>query len=125
MPDSLLMAESAQLTAVEQLRWFDHWLKGIDNGIMEEPPIHYAVMNDPGAWSWTSADDWPVPEAEGAVWYMAGGPSGSVESVNDGVLSPDAPAGDDGADSYTVDLTTTTGIATRWDSVTGAVRNLL
>ena len=39
--------------------------------------------------------------------------------MNDGALSPNAPAGDDGADSYTVDLTTTTGITTRWDNAVG------
>ena len=24
---------------LDQLRWFDHWLKGIDTGIMDEPPV--------------------------------------------------------------------------------------
>ncbi len=28
----------------EAHRWFDYWLKGIDNGIMNEPPIHYYLM---------------------------------------------------------------------------------
>ena len=23
----------------EYLKWFDHWLKGIDNGVMQEPPV--------------------------------------------------------------------------------------
>ena len=119
MPDSLLMVESAQLTAVEQHRWFDYWLKGIDNGIMDEPPIHYAVMDDPGDWNWTSADDWPPAEAEEITWYLAGGPSGSVESVNDGALSSDAPAVGDAMDRYNVDLTTTTGTTTRWDNAVG------
>ena len=41
-------------------------LKGIENGIMDEPPIHYAVMNDPGEWTWTSADRWPVPRGRGS-----------------------------------------------------------
>jgi len=27
----------------EQLRWFDHWLKGIDTGIMDEPPVKLAI----------------------------------------------------------------------------------
>ena len=131
MPDSLLMAESAELTAVEQLRWFDYWLKGIDNGIMDEPPIHHAVMNGPGDWDWASADAWPVAGAEDATWYMAEGPSGSVASVNDGLLSMDGPeaggsgdgggGGDEGIDRYDVDLTTTTGTTTRWDNaVAGA-----
>jgi predicted acyl esterase len=28
----------------EILRWYDYWLKGIDNGIMDEEPVHYYVM---------------------------------------------------------------------------------
>jgi predicted acyl esterase len=28
----------------QEIRWFDHWLKGIDNGIMEEPPVSYFMM---------------------------------------------------------------------------------
>jgi predicted acyl esterase len=27
-----------------ELRWFDYWLKGIDNGIMDEPPVSYFMM---------------------------------------------------------------------------------
>ncbi len=119
MPDSLLMVESAELTAVEQHRWFDYWLKGIDNGIMDEPPIHYAVMNDPGDWSWTSTASWPLSDAEEIAWYLAAGPSGSVESVNDGLLSPASPTSDEGADSYDVDFSTTTGTNTRWDNAVG------
>lgn len=28
----------------QELRWFDYWLKGIDNGIMAEPPVSYVMM---------------------------------------------------------------------------------
>jgi len=28
----------------QEIRWFDHWLKGIDNGIMAEPPVTYVMM---------------------------------------------------------------------------------
>ena len=28
----------------ERLRWFDHWLKGAENGIMQEPPVRYYMM---------------------------------------------------------------------------------
>ena len=28
----------------EQLRWWDYWLKGIDNGIMDEPRVRYYMM---------------------------------------------------------------------------------
>ena len=30
----------------EILRWYDHWLKGIDTGIMDEPPVRYWVMGE-------------------------------------------------------------------------------
>ena len=29
-----------------QLRWFDHWLKGVDTGILDEPPVRIFVMGD-------------------------------------------------------------------------------
>jgi uncharacterized protein len=50
----------------EALRWFDYWLKGINNGIMDEPPVKYYVMGDttdsraPGN-EWRTATAWPVP----------------------------------------------------------------
>ena len=28
----------------EILRWYDYWLKGVDNGVLDEPPVHYFVM---------------------------------------------------------------------------------
>jgi putative CocE/NonD family hydrolase len=42
----------------EELRWFDHWLRGIDTGILAEPPVRVFVM---GANRWRTAEDWPIP----------------------------------------------------------------
>ena len=28
----------------QEIRWFDYWLKGVQNGIMDEPPVHYFMM---------------------------------------------------------------------------------
>lgn len=28
----------------QEIRWFDHWLKGAENGIMDEPPVSYFMM---------------------------------------------------------------------------------
>ena len=122
MPDSALMAERGRLGAVEQHRWFDYWLKGIENGVLDEPPVNYAVMIDPGEWRWVAADGWPPP-AEGHVLRFAAGPSGSVESVNDGALVAESGipgGGGDAFDEYTIDPGTTTGTATRWDNAVGA-----
>ena len=32
------------LASDQEIRWFDYWLKGIDNGIMNEPPVSYYMM---------------------------------------------------------------------------------
>ena len=51
----------------EILKWYDHWLKGIDTGIMREPPVKYWVM---GENNWRCADDWPLPETEWTKIYL-------------------------------------------------------
>jgi putative CocE/NonD family hydrolase len=95
------------LLSVEQLRWFDHWLKGIDNGIMDEPAINYVVIGSNDVSNWFSADDWPLSEAEKTSFFFNTGPSGSIYSVNDGVLSTQEPTTDKGHDTYTVDYSAT------------------
>ncbi len=54
-------------------RWFEHYLKGIDNGIEKEPAVAYYVMGDtstPGAPGneWRFADDWPISAKETPVY---------------------------------------------------------
>ena len=51
----------------EILRWYDYWLKGIDTGIMDEPPVKYWVM---GANKWCYGDDWPLPETRWTKYYL-------------------------------------------------------
>ena len=51
----------------EMLKWFDHWLRGIDTGIMEEPPVKYWVM---GENRWRMADNWPLPETRWTKLYL-------------------------------------------------------
>ncbi len=46
---------------VEALAWFDHWLKNVDTGITDGPPIRYMLT---GADEWRTAPAWPPPEAE-------------------------------------------------------------
>ena len=36
--------------------WFDHWLKGIDTGIMDAPPIYFSHSNSD---RWRYTDQWP------------------------------------------------------------------
>lgn len=117
-PDSAMGAELGRMISAEQHRWFDRWLKGIDNGIDREPPVRYALMIDPGRWTWEHASTWPLPEVRNVDYHFGAGPSGSIRSVNDGLLAPGAP-GPAGRDRWRVDLTTTTGRASRWDNAVG------
>jgi putative CocE/NonD family hydrolase len=51
----------------EILRWHDHWLKNIDTGVMQEPPVRYWVM---GANEWRTGSDWPLPETQWTKFYL-------------------------------------------------------
>ena len=51
----------------ESLRWFDYWLKDMDNGIMEEPPITLFVI---GTDEWKSTTEWPLPETRWTPFYL-------------------------------------------------------
>jgi hypothetical protein len=98
----------------ERLRWYDYWLKGIDNGIMDEPPITYFTIGAPEGEAWRNAKKWPLPEAKPTLFYFHDGQSGSIGSSNDGILGTETPASESGKVEYTVDYTTTTGHSTRW-----------
>lgn len=117
--DPDIQKEDFATAVIEQIRWFDYWLKGIDNGIMEEPPIRYHVMNDPKDNEWRTAEAWPIPEAAPTKFYFHEGPTGSVNSINDGLLSSEKLPEKSGRDEYVVDYSTTTGTATRWDNAVG------
>lgn len=82
----------------EMKRWFEYWLKGIDNGIMDEQPVKYFEM---GNNQWRTAADWPV-ETQETNWYLDGGINGSADSINDGRLSVQM-AVYNGSDSFTAD----------------------
>ena len=51
----------------ELLRWFDYHLKGIDTGIMDEPPIKMFVM---GADRWRYEHEWPLDRTKWTEFYL-------------------------------------------------------
>lgn len=84
-----------------RLPWFDHWLKGAANGILDEPPVRLFVM---GRNEWRDEADWPLPDTRYANYYLHDSSSGSgVASLNDGGLSVEPPEGSEQPDSYTYD----------------------
>ncbi|MBM4461729.1 MAG: CocE/NonD family hydrolase [Chloroflexi bacterium] len=104
--------------AIEHLRWYDYWLKGIDNGIMDEPPIYYYTIGAPEGEEWQFAWEWPPHGTTPKTYYLGAGPSDSVNSINDGSLSLTAPVSAAGQDDYTVDYSTTEGPKDRWTANT-------
>jgi len=75
------------------MRWFDHWLKGDDNGVERAPAVRYYMM---GGNEWRESDVWP-PKHEVSSYYLQAG----------GKLSTDKPAPDasasDAADTFVYD----------------------
>jgi putative CocE/NonD family hydrolase len=82
---------------IEQ-RWFDRWLKDIDNGVEREPPVSIFVM---GTNRWRAESEWPPTRARERVYYLHGG-VGANSRHGDGTLSLLAP-GDEAPDSFTYD----------------------
>jgi len=60
-----------------KLRWYDYWLKGIQNGIDEEPPIRIYVM---GADKWRYENEWPLARTRFTKFYLHS--NGRANSVN-------------------------------------------
>ncbi len=61
----------------EAVRWFDHWLKGIENGIMEEPKMAVFIRDGhgpgvpeeiKGQWQWV--DQWPPKDRIHKTYYL-------------------------------------------------------
>jgi putative CocE/NonD family hydrolase len=77
------------------LRWFDCWLKGAHNGIMDEPPVRLFVMGDN---VWRVEQEWPLARAQSINYYLHS--QGKANSINgDGALSPQPP-GDEPPDVF-------------------------
>lgn len=79
-------------------RWFDFHLKGIDNGVLDDAPVHLFVM---GRNQWRTAADWPLPETKFTRYYLhsAGHANGSQ---GDGLLTTEPPQ-EEAPDHYTYD----------------------
>lgn len=80
--------------------WFDHWLKGEENGITERTPkVQYYTM---GSNRWQSADTWPPAEAELITYYLDS-TTGANSLFGDGSLTLERPTSADGHDAFMYD----------------------
>ena len=69
------------------LRWFDYWLNGVNNGILDEAPVQIFVMGDN---VWREEQEWPLARAQNTEYYLhSGGKANSRHG--DGALGTQAP----------------------------------
>jgi putative CocE/NonD family hydrolase len=78
------------------LAWYDHFLKGKDNGVAGKPRVDYFLM---GANKWKSSTGWPLPQTEWTKYYLSG-PGGIAD--REGTLDA-RPPGQQAPDTYTYD----------------------
>jgi predicted acyl esterase len=80
---------------IDQLRWFDHWLKGIDTGIMDEPPVKLEIRTGGGAgrYEFRFENEWPLARTRWTKFYLrtkAAAPEKDPNGV-EGLLVADVP----------------------------------
>ncbi len=85
----------------EILRFFDAYLKNINNGVQAEKLLFYYTM---GEEKWKVTRDWPPKGVNMETWFFRG----------NNQLSNERPTSDQGADTYTVDFEASTDIHNRW-----------
>jgi putative CocE/NonD family hydrolase len=86
----------------EVIRYFDHYLKGIANGIETEPRATYWVEGLNGTGGYVRSDQLPGVNSRPVPFFLAGTISGTARSANDGSLRL-APERTAAADTFKVD----------------------
>jgi len=80
--------------------WFDHWLKGEENGITDSlPKVRYYTM---GSNEWSTSASWPPEGVETLTLYL-GSEDGANTLDGDGVLKTDPATTDGGHDGFAYD----------------------
>ena len=79
-----------------QIRWFDHYLLGKNNGVDTLPAFDDFVIGDN---VWRQEHEWPLARAKATNWYVASGGNAQT-SAGDGVLDTLMPRGA-AADTFT------------------------
>jgi putative CocE/NonD family hydrolase len=79
---------------LDQLRWFDHWLKGLDTGILDEPPVKLEIRSGGStkAYPFRSEGEWPIARTQWTKMYLKVERAISSEAeASEGELTKSAP----------------------------------
>lgn len=74
----------------DYLRWFDYWLKGVENGITKEPLVSVFVMRSN---QWLHGDTYPLPATKFTKVYFAGAGKANTSKGDGRLLFEEPPAG--------------------------------
>lgn len=94
-PSSTIIWENRPLNEY-LLRWFDHWLKGIDTGIMNEPPV---IIYDDGVDEWRYENEYPLARTKWTKYYLHANPSNQGIPPQ-GLISTEEPGDDESPHKY-------------------------
>jgi len=102
----------------DQLRFFDHWLKGKDTGFMKEPPVKLLIRTGGGKnYQWRYENEWPLARTRWTQFFLR--PVRQNPRKGDSVegrLATTAPKNRDSV-TYPASVTTKAGVASAsWTS---------
>lgn len=69
----------ADESVAQHKAFFDYWLKGIENGIMDTPPIRLEMRTGNGASYIQEENEWPIKRTEYTRWFFDAGASDWAE----------------------------------------------
>jgi uncharacterized protein len=106
--------DNLALSGDEEMRWFDYWLRGVDNSIMDEPAVRYYMMasSRKGAHSdlngWRTAEHWPPPNRPTRIYLqpdlaLSGTPPTADADTIEYKFDPDNPVPTIGGANLTFD----------------------
>lgn len=80
------------------IKWFDYWLKGVDNGVTKRKNIQLYTM---GKNRWEFFDEWPPKNSKEVTYYLNSN-AGANTKFGDGTLEAET-LKEDGYDTFTYD----------------------
>jgi putative CocE/NonD family hydrolase len=59
----------------DHMAFFDHWLKGVENGIMDKPPVRLEIRTGNGSSYLQEESEWPIARTNYVKWFFDASPS--------------------------------------------------
>jgi predicted acyl esterase len=73
--DAWFPGSYSKKSIAEHMRYFDYWLRGNDNGVMEEAPVRVQVRTGNGAHFVLHEHEWPIARTQYRRWYLDARPA--------------------------------------------------